>query len=62
MILIDGYSIYYEKNANRIVIALPQTMETVANTTTEITNRKHEFTDSEMYAILSVIKAIAERR
>lgn len=58
----DGYSINYEKNANRIVISLPQTMETVSNTTTMIINRKHEFTDSELCAILSVAKAIVERR
>ena len=58
----DGYSIYYEKNANRIVISLPQTMETVSNTMTMIINRKHEFTDSELCAILSVAKAIVEGR
>lgn len=58
----DGYSVCYEKNANRIVILLPQTMETVSNTTTMIINRKHEFTDSELCAILSVAKAIVERR
>lgn len=62
MILIDGYSIQYEKKANRIVISLPQTMETVTNTTTLIINRKNEFTDSELCAILSVTKAIVEGR
>ena len=62
MILIDGYSILYEKKANRIVISLPQTMETVTNTTTLIINRKYEFTDSELCAILSVTKAIVEGR
>ena len=62
MIMTDGYSVWYEKNANRIVISLPQTMETVTNTITAITNRKHDFTDSELCAILSVTKAIAEGR
>ena len=62
MIMTDGYSVWYEKNANRIVISLPQTMETVTNTITAITNRKHDFTDSELCTILSVTKAIAEGR
>ena len=62
MVLIDGYSVWYEKNANRIVISLPQTMETVTNTTTAISNRKHEFTNSELCVILSVTKAIAKER
>lgn len=62
MIITDGYSIEYIKNANTIVISLPQTMETVTNTITAIINRKHDFTDSELCAILSVTKAIAEGR
>lgn len=56
----DGYSIWYEKRSNRIIISLPQTMETVTNTMTMPTNRKTNFTDSELCAILSVAKAIAE--
>lgn len=62
MIVTDGYSVWYEKNANRIVISLPQTMETVTNTMTAISNRKHEFTDSELCLILSAAKAVAEGR
>lgn len=58
----DGYSIWYEKRANRIIISLPQTMETVINTMIMTTNRKSEFTDSELVEILSVAKAIAEGR
>lgn len=58
----DGYSVWYEKNANRIVISLPQTMETVTSTMAMVVNRKHDFTDSELCAILSVIKAIVEVR
>ena len=56
----DGYSIWYEKRSNRIIISLPQTMETVTNTMTMIVNRKSEFTSSELCALLSVAKAIAE--
>ena len=58
----DGYSIYYEKNANWIVISLPQTMETATSTMTMVTNRKLEFTDFELCGILSVVKAIVEGR
>ena len=58
----DGYSIWYEKRANRIIISLPQTMETVSNTMAMIVNRKSEFTDSELCAILSVAKAMTEGR
>lgn len=62
MIMTDGYSIWYEKNANRIVISLPQTMETVTNTMTLPTNRKTDFTDHELCLILFAAKAIAERK
>lgn len=58
----DGYSIWYEKRANRIIISLPQTMEVVSNTTAMIVNRKSDFTDSELVAILSVAKAMVEGR
>ena len=58
----DGFSIMYEKRANRIIISLPQTMETASNTVAMIVNRKSNFTDSELAAILSVAKAIAEGR
>ena len=58
----DGYSVCYEKNANRIVISLPQTVETVTSTITMVVNRKNEFTDSELCVILSVVKAITEKK
>lgn len=58
----DGYSVWYEKNANRIVISLPQTVETVTSTITMVVNRKNEFTDSELCGILSVVKAITEKK
>ena len=58
----DGYSVCYEKKTNRIIISLSQTIETVTSTMTMVVNRKLEFTDSELCAILSVAKAIAERR
>lgn len=62
MIITDGYSIEYIKNSNMIVIQLPPTMETVANTMALPTDRKPVFTDTELGAILLAVKAIAERR
>ena len=62
MIIIDGYSIEHIKNANTIFIKLPPTMETAANTMTMPTDRKQDFTDTELGAILLTVKAIAERK
>lgn len=63
MIVTDGYSIEYYKNANKIVIKLPPTMETVTDTIMALsTDRKSDFTDTELGAILLAVKSIAERR
>ena len=62
MIVTDGYSIEYIKNSNMIIISLPQTMETVTSTMAMAVNRKPDFTDTELGAILLAVKAIAERR
>lgn len=60
MITIDGYSLIYHRLCNRITILLPQTAETITNTMTMPSNRKTDFTDNELGAILCVVKAIAE--
>lgn len=62
MLISDGYYIEHKKNDNKIVIGLPQTFETVSNTVSALADRKSDFTDGELYAILSVVKAIAEKR
>lgn len=62
MIVTDGYSIEYLKNANTIVIKLPPTMETITNTMVLPTDRRSDITDTELGAILLAAKAIAERR
>ena len=59
MLISDGYYIEHKKDDNKIIIGLPQTFETVSNTVSLLTDRKSDFTDGELYAILSVVKAIA---
>lgn len=61
MIVSEGYSIEYIKGANKISINLPQTMETVANTVTSMSDRNVDFTDDELCAILYAVKMFAER-
>ena len=62
MIVGDGYSLFYDKNKNRIVIHLPQTMQTARNTVDAVTDRKIDITESEQSLILNVVKAVFERR
>ena len=60
MITCNGYAIMYEKNRNRIIISLPQTMKTATNTVSEVRVRKTEFTETELAAILFAVKTVAE--
>ncbi len=62
MIVSDGYSLNYDKGKNRIVICLPQTMETLTNTLDVVTDRKININESEQSLILNVVKAVFERR
>jgi len=62
MIVSDGYSLIYDKGKNRIVIRLPQTMETLTNTMDAITDRKTDITADEQSCILNVVKAVMERK
>ena len=61
MIVSDGYSLEYIPNRNRIVISLPQTMQTISNTVAMVSNRRTNLTVTEEAAILSVVKAIMEK-
>ena len=60
MIVSDGYSLSYIPKRNQIVINLPQTMTTLSNTVTKISNRRISLTETEEAAILSVVRAIME--
>ena len=62
MIYSDGYSLTYFPKRNTIEIVMPQTMTTLTNTVTMVSNRKIVLTEAEETAILSVVKAIVERR
>lgn len=62
MIVSDGYSLNYDKGKNRIVILLPQTMETLTNTIDAVTDRRIDINESEQSLILNVVKAVMERR
>lgn len=57
----DGYSLTYFPKRNTIEIVLPQTLTTITNTVSMVSNRKTVLTEAEEIAILSVVKAIMER-
>ena len=61
MIVIDGYSIEHYRNRNQIVITMPQTMQTITNTTAMVVNRRTDITDNELSALLLCVKAIMEK-
>lgn len=61
MIICDGYSLTYEPKNNRIIITMPQTMSTISNTVSMITNRRTNITSEEETMILLFIKAIMEK-
>ena len=62
MIYSDGYSLTYFPSRNTIEIVMPQTITTFTNTVSMISNRKTVLTEEEEAVILSVVKAIVERR
>ena len=62
MIYSDGYSLTYFPQRNTIEIVMPQTTTTLTNTVAMVSNRKTVLTEGEKAVILSVVKAIVERR
>ena len=62
MIEIEGYILNYDRKNNRIVIMLPQTLSTLTNTVSMVTNRRTYLTQSEEAIILTTVKAIMERK
>ena len=62
MIHSEGYSLTYFPQRNTIEIVMPQTMTTFTNTVAMVSNRKTVLTEGEEAVILSVVKAIVERR
>lgn len=62
MIYSDGYSLTYFPKRNTIEIVMPQTMTTLTNTVSMVSNRRSVLMEAEEIAILSVVKAIVEGR
>lgn len=62
MIESEGYLLVYERANNRIVIQLPQTLETLTNTVSMVKNRITYLTPSEESIIHQTVKAIIERK
>lgn len=62
MIESEGYLLVYDRANNRIVIHLPQTIETSTNTVAMVKNRRTYLTPSEESIILQTVKAIIERK
>lgn len=60
MTVIGGYTLIQYPNENRIVVTLPQTMETIRNTITPIKDRRREITQAEETALLVCVKALFE--
>lgn len=60
MIVSDGYTIEFYPKANRIEICLPQTITTISNTVSMVSNRRTNITDGELSAILAVVRALFE--
>lgn len=53
MININGYTIQDYPNQNKIVIGLPQTLETATSTVGGVVTRKKELTQEELVQILT---------
>lgn len=58
MITSEGYTLFYSPGENRIVIHLPQTMETATNTVAPIANRRTDIKESDMCCLLTMTKIL----
>ena len=60
MTSIDNYTIIQHSAENKIVIILPQTVETITNTVTPIVSRRHSLTQNEEAVLLAIVKSLFE--
>ena len=58
MIVIDGYSLFYDKGKNKISIHLPQTVYTTTNTIEPVVDRKVDVDEKDLAIVLGVAMAI----
>lgn len=54
----DGYAIYPDLKRNKIVINLPQTLNTATNTMWPVEDRKDDLSDAEWAIILQFVRSI----
>ena len=65
MLTNNGYSLVYYKNRNQIVIGLPQTSQTLTNTTSPVIDRRTDVKESDLMCLLQVAQVLfckVERR
>lgn len=60
IISMDGYSVFYDKPGNRIIILLPPTAKTVRNTADQIAERKTELSIEELQLLLEIAKYVCK--
>lgn len=58
MIVSDGYSLAYYENRNQIVIGLPQTWETIANTFDPVVDRRTDISETDLVVLLNIAQLI----
>ena len=56
MLVLDGYSLSYDKAMNKITITLPQTWLTMLNTIDELRIRRVDVKEEELFAVLLAVK------
>ena len=62
MVLIDGYSVCYDKMDNRITILLPPTAKTRRCTVDQIAERKTELSAEELQLLLEMAMYVCKGR
>ncbi len=61
MIASDGYAIEFYRQSNKIIIIMPQTLETLTSTAAMVSNRKN-LDSGDLKAILVLVKTLCERK
>lgn len=57
----DGYEVEHYRERNRIVITMPQTVQTLTNVPGIVRNRKVDLSDSDLATLLEVTRYLCER-
>lgn len=62
MIVSDGYYVMQVVQENKIIIGLPQTMQTIGNTIDKISDRRLALTDEEEASLLLTVRRLLEQK